>query len=324
MKVVCSLCPKECIIEDGERGSCRMRVNLNGKLTAITYGYPCSIHVYPIEKKPLFHFHPGSSILSLATAGCNLHCKNCQNWEISQANPEDVPAYKLSPREIVDLAAQENCRMVAYTYTDPAAFYEYAFDTSAIARAQGMKNVMVTAGYSSREPLKKLYGLIDAAQTDLKFFDDAMYRKITTGTLQPVLDGLVLAKEMKVWLEVSHLIIPTLNDDFSMIRKLCLWHRDNLGKETPMHFLRFYPQYLLKNIPETPADTLRAARDIAREVGIQFVYIGNLWGEGEDTFCPDDNALLIKRSGYTILENNLQNGKCPKCRRDIAGVWSSI
>jgi len=321
MNVQCGLCPKECIIADGERGSCRIRVNLDGRLTAVTYGYPCALHLDPIEKKPLFHFFPGSSILSLATAGCNLHCKNCQNWEISQANPEDVEAYELTPRQIVELAVEKRSSMIAYTYTDPSAYYEYALDTATIARGYGLKNVLVTAGYSNPEPMKRIYKVIDAVTVDVKFFDDAMYRKITTGTLKPVLDGLILAKQMNVWLEVSHLIIPTLNDDLNTVKDFCRWIAANLGNDTPLHFLRFYPQYLLKNLPTTPDDTLRACRDVARNAGLKFVYVSNLWGDEENSYCPYDGKLLVRRSGYKILENNIQQGKCHFCNRAVSGRW---
>ena len=321
MLIQCQLCPKGCVLEEGQRGDCRMRVNLDGKLRAITYGYPCAVHVDPVEKKPLFHFYPGSQALSIATAGCNLHCKICQNWQISQSNPEDIPSYKLSPQDLVNLALKENCPMLSYTYTDPFAFYEYTLGTSALAKEHFLKNTLVTAGYLNREPLKKLYQVSDAANIDLKFFDDAMYRKITTGSLKPVLESLVLAKEMDVWLEITHLVIPTINDDFSLIKKMCVWIKDNLGEDVPMHFSRFYPHYLLKNLPQTPVQTLRRARDIALEVGLHFVYIGNVWGEGENTYCPYDGELLIKRIGFTVTEYNLKDGKCPSCDKPVAGRW---
>ncbi|MCP4652196.1 MAG: AmmeMemoRadiSam system radical SAM enzyme [Candidatus Omnitrophica bacterium] len=321
MNIKCQLCPKGCILKDGQRGDCRVRVNLNGKLTALTYGRPCSMHVDPIEKKPLFHFHPGSSIFSIATAGCNLHCKNCQNWQISQSNPEDIPAYKLSPAEVVDVSLGEHCSMIAYTYSEPSIFYEYALDTSIQARKNGLKNVLVTAGYLNRKPLKKLYKVTDAANIDLKFFDDAMYKKITTASLAPVLDSLTLAKEMGVWLEVTHLIIPTLNDDLITIAKMCTWIKKNLGSDVPIHFSRFYPQYLLRNLPATPVTTLEKAKDVAKDAGLKYVYIGNVWGQSENTYCPHDNTLLIKRSGYSVLENNLKDGSCPVCNESIAGRW---
>ncbi|MFH1771762.1 MAG: AmmeMemoRadiSam system radical SAM enzyme [Candidatus Omnitrophota bacterium] len=318
----CQLCPKGCRLKEGQRGDCRLRVNLDGKLRAITYGHPCSIHIDPIEKKPLFHFFPSSKILSLAAAGCNLHCKNCQNWQISQSNPEDIPSYSLSPQEIVNLAKKEECSMVAYTYTDPFAFYEYALDASFTARLYSLKNVLVTAGYINKKPLKRLYEVTDAANIDLKFFDDSMYRKITTGTLKPVLDSLVLAKEAGVWLEITHLVIPTLNDDFSLIRKMCKWIVNNLGIDVPLHFSRFYPHYLLKNIPPTSVEVLRSAKVIAKEEGMRYVYIGNVLGEGENTYCPHDGKLLIQRVGYSILSYNLENGRCKFCGHNIAGRWN--
>ncbi|UCC95536.1 MAG: AmmeMemoRadiSam system radical SAM enzyme, partial [Candidatus Omnitrophota bacterium] len=298
------------------------RVNIEGRIRTLTYGHPCTIHVDPVEKKPLFHFYPGSSILSLACAGCNLHCKNCQNWQISQVNPEDVSSYTMNPESVVRLTLKENCSMVAYTYTDPFAFYEYALDICAAARDRDLKNVMVTAGYLNEKPLRRLYEVTDAANVDLKFFDDEMYRKITTGALKPVLDGLVVAKQMGVWLEITHLVIPTLSDDFILIKKMCTWIRDNLGKDVPLHFSRFYPHYLLKNLPPTSVSTLKRAREIAKEVGLHFVYIGNVWGQdAESTYCPYDGKVLIKRVGYTILEYNLEKGKCKFCGHSISGRW---
>jgi len=310
------------VLADNERGDCRLRANFDGKLRSLTYGYPCSVHIDPVEKKPLFHFYPGKTVLSLATAGCNLHCKNCQNWQISQANPEDIPSYKLGPGEVINLAIEKNCSMLAYTYTDPFAFYEYALDSSRLARDNNLKNILVTAGYLNQEPLKKLYAVNDAANIDLKFFDDDMYKKITSATLRPVLDALVLAKQMGVWVEITHLIIPTLNDDFTLIKKMCVWIKDNLGKDVPIHFSRFYPHYLLKNLPPTPVETLKRAREIAFEVGINYVYIGNVWGqETENTYCPYDGQLLIKRVGYTVVENNIEKGNCKFCGHSIAGRW---
>ena len=299
-----------------------MRVNMGGKLRLLTYGHPCSILIDPIEKKPLFHFYPGAGVFSLATAGCNLHCKNCQNWQISQANPEDIPSYTLSGEDIIKLTLREKCSMIAYTYTEPLAYYEYTLDISLLARERGLKNVLVTAGYLNRRPLKKLYRVTDAANIDLKFFDDAMYQKITTGTLKPVLEALVLAREMGVWLEITHLIIPTLNDDLALIKKMCIWIRDNLGNDVPVHFSRFYPHYLLKNLPPAPVETLRKAMEVAKDAGLQFVYIGNVWGDGaESTLCPDDGKVLVRRVGYSILEYNIEAGRCKFCGRSIPGRW---
>jgi len=321
-QIQCELCPKLCLIDDGLAGDCRMRFNRGGKLIAATYGRPCAVHVDPIEKKPLFHFLPGSRAFSIATAGCNLHCKNCQNWEISQAFPYEVEAYDMPPDKVVDLARQQRCASIAYTYTEPVAFYEYTYDTSVAARAAGVRNVLVTAGYLNPKPLRRLYKVTDAANVDLKYFSDALYRSNSEGTLQPVLDGLVIAKEENVWLEVTNLLIPTISDDFGMIGQMCRWMARNRGADTPLHFSRFHPQYKLRELPVTPDQTLDRAEQIARDAGLHYVYIGNRPGElGETTTCPHDGETLIRRVGFQILENNLRDGACPKCRRPAPGVW---
>ncbi|MBU1692912.1 MAG: AmmeMemoRadiSam system radical SAM enzyme [Verrucomicrobia bacterium] len=321
--VQCELCPKGCVIEPGQSGDCRIRVNLDGKLCAVTYGFPVSVHVDPMEKKPLFHFLPGTGILSLATVGCNLHCKNCQNWEISQRNPEEVEASPLPPGEIPGLARRTGCLSVAYTYSDPAAYYEYALDSCIRCREAGLRNVLVTAGYINPEPMRELCRYVDAANIDLKAFSDEFYRTICDGTLQPVLDTLVLAKSLGVEVEVTNLIIPTLNDRDADLTALCRWVRENLGAETPLHFSRFFPHYQMRHLPATPAETLMRARDLARAEGLTFVYVGNLPSEeGETTFCPGCGARLIHRSRYVIMSNRLRNGRCPDCGREISGVWN--
>ncbi|MBN2143142.1 MAG: AmmeMemoRadiSam system radical SAM enzyme [Candidatus Aureabacteria bacterium] len=323
MLVQCELCPKGCIILPGHRGECRIRINLDGKLTAVTYGYPCSLHVDPVEKKPLFHFFPGSRILSLATVGCNLHCKFCQNWEISQADPENVEAFYLPPESLPKTASSYDCRLIAYTYTDPVAFYEYTLDSCRASKKAGIKNVLVTAGYLNTPPLKELYAFSDAANIDLKAYSDSFYQQICGGSLKPVLNALVLAKEMGVWLEVTNLIIPTLNDSDKDIQALCQWMKTNLGKDTPLHFSRFFPMYLMQNLPPTPSRTLEKAFQIAKSVGLDYVYIGNLSTKnGENTFCPNCRKKLIQRDRYVILENNLEKGQCPGCQTKIPGVWS--
>ena len=325
MFIQCELCPKGCRIEEGERGNCRIRVNLDGKLRTITYGFPCSVHVDPIEKKPFFHFYPGAKALSLATAGCNLHCKNCQNWEISQANPEDVEAFELNPLDVVNTALKENTPIISYTYTDPMGYYEYTLDMSSAARLQKIKNVLVTAGYIKQETLKKLLAVTDAIKVDLKFFDDGLYRQITTATLKPVLETIATAKKMGVWLEVVNLVIPTLNDDEKQIKAMCDWLVANVGGDVPLHFSRFYPQYLLRNLPSTPYETLKRAKEIAKASGIRYVYIGNVNSvDDETTYCPFDGSVLVKRIGYVIAENNIVNNKCTKCGNEIPGVWGNV
>jgi len=320
--VTCELCPKLCRIAPGQSGECRIRVNLEGTLRAVTYGRPCSVHIDPIEKKPLFHFLPGTPILSLATVGCNLHCRNCQNWEISQANPEEKPAHRLPPDRIVALAGKERCRSIAYTYTDPVVYYEYALETSERARAAGLRNVLVTAGYVNPAPWRQLMKVTDAANIDLKFFSDRLYREICGATLDPVLTALEIAREEGVWIEVTNLVIPTFSDDRGMIRKMCRWLRERLGEDTPLHFSRFYPRFEMKNLPPTPTGTLEVAREIAREEGLRHVYLGNvLSADGECTFCPGCGARVIERVGYRVRPPRMDDGKCRECGEKVAGVW---
>ena len=323
MTVQCQLCPKGCRIAPGESGDCRIRVNLDGKLTAVTYGYPTAVHVDPVEKKPVYHFLPGTSILSLATVGCNLHCKNCQNWEISQANPEDSDASHVPPEAVPALARRNDCPSVAYTYTEPLAYYEYTLDCCRAAREAGLRNVLVSAGYINEPPYRELCRYLDAATIDVKSFSDKFYREICDGTLKPVLRTLEVTKALNVELEVSNLLVPTLNDTDQELRDLCRWLKQNLGADTPLHFLRFFPQYRLRNLPPTPAETLTRARDIARAEGMQYVYIGNLLeADAGDTVCPQCQKLLVRRQGFVLTENHVgADGQCPACKHRIYGVW---
>lgn len=323
MEIQCELCPKMCVIQPGQSGECRVRINIDGVLRTVVYGYPCSLYPYdPVEKKPLFHFLPGTRIFSVATVGCNLHCKNCQNWEISQANPEESQAYVCSPEKLVELAKERNCPSLAYTYTDPIIFYEYVYDTAKLARQAGIRNVLVTAGYINEQPWKKLLEYVDAANIDLKFISDDLYRRICSGTLKPVQNALVVAKASGILVEVTNLIIPTLNDKPEQIRQLSHWVKANLGSETPLHFSSFTPRYKLRHLPPTSPQTLDMAREIAISEGLNYVYIGNILSkEGQNTYCPSCKELLIERSGYTILKNQLKNGCCSRCGKEIYGVW---
>lgn len=321
-RILCELCPKHCLLAEGESGECRIRVHLDGTLRAVTYGFPCAVHVDPMEKKPMFHFFPGSRILSLATVGCNLHCKNCQNWEISQANPEETSAYPLPPESIPLLAQRYQCRSIAYTYTEPVVYYEYTYDASVKAKEAGLFNVLVTAAYIQRRPWEELCRVTDGANIDIKAFSDEFYRTVCDGTLQPVLDACVIAKRLGVHVEITNLVIPTLNDTDAMFRDLARWLATHLGKDTPLHFSRFFPQYRMRNLPPTPAETLRRAREIALAEGMEYVYIGNLSvPDSENTRCPQCHALLIERMRYTILTNRIQKGACPECGRRIEGRW---
>jgi len=322
LKVQCELCPKACVIQPGQSGECRVRINIDGVLRTVVYAYPCSIHADPVEKKPLFHFLPGTRILSIATVGCNLHCKNCQNWEISQANPEQSQAYFYPPDKLVAAAVEYGFPSIAYTYTDPVVYYEYTYDTAKLARAQNIRTVLVTAAYISKEPWRRLLEFVDAANIDLKGITDDFYRRVCSGTLKPVQQALVLAKAAGIMVEVTNLIIPTLNDKPEHIRQLVQWVRRNLGSETPVHFSRFSPRYKMRHLPPTSARTLELAREIAMSEGMQYIYIGNIQSkEGQNTYCPACKKLLIERIGYTVLQNRLAEGCCPDCGTQIYGVW---
>ena len=322
MPLQCELCPRYCVINPGERGDCRARINIDGKLTTVVYGFPCAVHVDPVEKKPLFHFLPGSKILSIATVGCNLHCKNCQNWEISQQEAENSNAYNIPPADLVSLAKQYQCPSLAYTYTDPVIYYEYTCDTSKLAKKQNIKNVLVTAGFINPKPWERMLQTTDAANIDLKGITNEFYQNVCSAALAPVQKSLVMARKAGILLEVTNLLIPTLNDKTQEIRQLCRWHKENLGPEIPLHFSRFFPRYKMKNLPATSTETLEKAYDIAKEEGLQYVYVGNLLSKkGQNTYCPKCDALLVERSGFTILKNVIKDGKCPKCSKEIYGQW---
>jgi len=299
-------------------------MNVDGTLVAATFGRPCAVHVDPMEKKPLFHFFPGEPILSLGTAGCNLHCKNCQNAEISQGNPEDVPSYELQPADLPGLARRQGCRHVAYTYTEPLVSYEYTLACCREARSAGLRNVLVTAGYINEEPLRGLLPHADAANVDIKAMSDAFYREVCSATLEPVLRAILLMKEAGLHIEITNLVIPTLNDTDELFERLCAWVSEKLGSETPLHFSRFFPQFRMTHLPPTPVDTLLRAREIARRSGLKHVYVGNAEvADGETTFCAGCGTPLVVRQRYTIRENRLaKTGACPACGRPAKGVWS--
>jgi pyruvate formate lyase activating enzyme len=297
-------------------------MNKDGTLYSLVYGKPCAVHVDPIEKKPFFHFLPGTTAFSIATAGCVLSCKFCQNWQISQAKPEDTDTYDLPPEKVVSNAVAYKCRSVTYTYTEPTVFYEYMYDTAVIAKKQGIKNTMHSCGYINEKPLRTLSKYMDAADIDLKGFTEDFYSRICSGSLRPVLNSLVILKEEGVWLEITNLVIPTLNDDLKIIREMSRWIVKNLGADVPIHFSRFFPHYKLTNLPPTPIETLEGARKTAMDAGLKFVYIGNILHEGENTFCPKCKKVLIERMGYFVKQNHVSNGKCKFCNTSIPGVWS--
>jgi pyruvate formate lyase activating enzyme len=320
--VQCELCPNGCVLDEGQHSRCRARMNKAGVLYSLVYGKPCAVHVDPIEKKPFFHFLPGTTAFSIATAGCVLSCKFCQNWQISQAKPEDTDNYDLPPDMVVRKAIFYECKSVTYTYTEPTVFYEYMYDIAIIAKKYGIKNTMHSCGYINEKPLRKLSKYLNAADIDLKGFTEDYYNRICNGSLKPVLNSLLVLKQEGVWLEITNLVIPTLNDDVKTIREMCRWILKNLGSDTPIHFSRFFPQYKLDNLPPTPLETLTEARKTAMDVGLKFVYIGNIRHEGENTYCPKCKKMLIERVGYFVKQNNIVNGKCKFCKTSIAGVWS--
>ena len=297
-------------------------MNKGGVLYSLVYGKPCAVHVDPIEKKPFSHFLPGTTAFSIATAGCVLSCKFCQNWQISQARPEDTDTYDLPPDEVVRKAMFYECRSISYTYTEPTVFYEYMYDTAVIAKKYDIKNTMHSCGYINKKPLRKLSKYMNAANIDLKGFTEDFYNRICNGSLKPVLNSLVVLKQEGVWLEITNLVLPTLNDDMKTIREMCKWIKKNLGVDTPIHFSRFYPQYKLDNLPPTPLETITEARKTAMDVGLKYVYIGNIRNEGENTYCPKCKKMLIEREGYFVKQNNIASGKCKFCSTSIAGVWS--
>ncbi|RKX68962.1 AmmeMemoRadiSam system radical SAM enzyme [candidate division WOR-3 bacterium] len=326
-KVQCQLCPHGCIVPKGRRGLCRVRENRDGRYFTLVYGNPCAVHLDPIEKKPLFHFLPGTTALSIATAGCNFSCKYCQNWEISQARPEDTVNIKTSPSEIVDLALRRRSlfksHTIAYTYTEPSIFYEFMLDTARLAKKRGIRNIYHSNGFLREEPLKELCHYLDGANIDLKSFREEFYNDICGGSLKPVLNTLKTLRKQGVHLEVTNLVVPTLNDGDDEIRDLSRWIIDNLGSETPVHFSRFYPMYRLTQLTPTPVETLRRVVELAKGEGLKFVYMGNVPNnEFEDTYCPNCGRVLINRRGYQILSNRIKGGKCSYCGREIPGVWS--
>ncbi|MBW1897313.1 MAG: AmmeMemoRadiSam system radical SAM enzyme [Deltaproteobacteria bacterium] len=320
--VQCGTCPNECVVLPDKRGKCRTKVNIDGKLYTISFGNPCAVHVDPVEKKPLLHFYPTTKAFSIAVAGCNFRCLNCQNWEISQTNPDKTRNYDFMPEDVVSGAGRYNCASIAYTYSEATTFYEYMYDTSAKAREAGIKNIWVTNGYMSQAALERLCDVIDAANVDLKSFSESIYMDVNGGHLAPVLETLKTVHRRGVWLEITNLMIPTYNDDMDMVKRMCAWLVDNLGPDYPLHFSRFFPQYKLVHLPPTPEEVLVEAREIAKREGLHHVYIGNLPGLAEDTVCPACKKEVVERRGYTITANHLKEGKCRFCSTPISGRWT--
>lgn len=318
--IECNICPRHCRITDLERGYCGARENREDVYYTLVYGLPCAMNIDPIEKKPLYHFHPGTTAFSIATAGCNVNCKCCQNWDISQSRPEQTNNIKLPPKDVIAVCRERKIPTIAYTYSEPIVFYEYMYDTAKLGHERGIKSVMITGGYIEKEPLAELIPQLDAIKVDLKAIRQEYYRDYVDGELKPVLDGLIQMRKAGIWLELVYLVIPTLNDTDDEFKELAQWIRTNLGSDVPIHFSRFHPQYLLKNLPMTPEKTLQRAHDISKAVGLDYVYLGNIPGHpAESTYCPQCGDVLIERRGYRINPRNLNGHKCGSCGREIPG-----
>jgi pyruvate formate lyase activating enzyme len=321
-RVRCNLCAHHCVISDGKKGVCQVRECRNGVLYTLVYGRLTSQHVDPVEKKPLYHFYPGSLAYSIATPGCNFRCQWCQNWQISQTPHERdlITGHEITAGQIVSNALEVGSRSIAYTYTEPTIFFEYAYDTACLAHQSGLTNVFVTNGYMSPDMLEMFHPYLDAANVDLKAFREKTYHRYAGAGLKPVLDNMVRMKELGVWLEVTTLVIPGINDDPAELRDAAQFVAQELGAETPWHISRYYPAYKMKQIAPTPIKTLQRAQQIGREEGLQFVYIGNIPGEGNDTFCPSCGRALIRRHNFGVIFNRMVDDHCPVCGEQISGV----
>ncbi len=322
-RVKCLLCPRECEVADVERGYCGVRENQGGRYQTLVYGSLCSANVDPIEKKPLFHYLPGTPAFSIATAGCNIECKFCQNWQISQFRPEQVRSVHVTPDRLIAACRTRNCPTIAYTYSEPVIFYEYMHDAAELGRQNGVGSVMISNGYIQEKPLRQLCRHLTGVKIDFKAFSEAFYRDQCAGELKPVLHTLEVLKEIGIWFELVVLIIPTLNDSPAETKAMAEWVVEHLGPDVPMHFTRFHPTYRITNLPRTPISTLEQCRKIAMDAGVHYVYAGNVpMHPGENTYCHNCGQELISRMGFRIQANRITEGQCPKCAAVIPGVWS--
>jgi pyruvate formate lyase activating enzyme len=322
-EIECVLCPRNCRLGDKERGYCGVRENNGGTYYTLVYGKACTQNLDPIEKKPFFHFLPGTSAFSIATAGCNVNCKFCQNWEISQVRAEQVRSIDLPPDEVVAIAQSYGSPSIAYTYTEPVVYYEYMYDTSVQAHKKGIRNCVVTGGHINPEPLTALLQVVDAVKIDLKAFNQDFYSNYVRGELKPVLEAIKTVHQSSTWLEIVYLVIPSLNDQVEDIQKMCRWLAQEIGPDVPLHFTRFHPMYLIKNLPPTPVSTLESLRKIALQEGLHYVYIGNVPGHpAESTFCPKCRNKVIERWGLQVTRMNLDKGICAFCHNQIPGIWA--
>ncbi len=322
-RIVCTLCPRYCELSDGQKGFCYVRENIDGTLYSTGYGRPTGFAVDPIEKKPLFHFYPGSKILSFGTVGCNLGCKFCQNWHTSKVKIDEAYSLKVTPEEVIITAKKYNVKSIAFTYNDPTIFGEFVIDVSKLARKEGIKTVMVTAGYIEKEARKEIYEYIDAANVDLKSFTEEFYYKYTYSHLENILDTIIwLKNETKVWIELTTLLIPGLNDSKTEIELMCDWVLKKLGNSVPHHFTAFHPAFKMDNLERTPSTKLLEARNIALNKGLKYVYCGNIMHEESSiTYCPNCDGKLIERGWHSLYSNKIINGKCKLCDMKIEGCF---
>jgi pyruvate formate lyase activating enzyme len=322
-RVKCRLCPRECEVADVERGYCGVRENQGGKYQTLVYGALCSANLDPIEKKPLFHYLPGTPAFSIATAGCNIECKFCQNWQISQYRPEQVESTLVPPAQLVSACKTRRCPTIAYTYSEPVVFYEYMHDAAALGRAQGIGSVMISNGYIQEKPLRELCQHLTAVKIDFKAFTEKFYQETCAAHLEPVLSTLQTLKDIGIWFEMVMLVVPTLNDSPDEMKSMGEWILAHLGPDVPLHLTRFHPTYRITNLPQTPIATLERSRQIALDAGLHYVYAGNVpMHPGENTYCHHCKTELIHRVGYQVASNQLKDGRCPKCNTAIPGVWS--
>jgi pyruvate formate lyase activating enzyme len=321
--VKCLLCAQGCVIEAGGRGRCRARMNVDGELRSLVWGRPITIHVDPIEKKPFYHFLPGAAAFSLATSGCPLHCKFCQNWEISQASPEEYSVPTASPERITRSARDRGAPVIAFTYNEPTVFTEYMLDIARAAKKQGLRSALISCGIMNEAPLAELCGALDAIKIDLKGYDEGFYRDVCGAELKAVLRSIRQIAASRAHLEIVNLVVPTLNDSERMLKGLIDWVLAEIGPDVPVHFTRFHPDYQLRNLPPTPISTLDRAREMAVDRGMHYAYIGNVPDHpGNHTYCPSCGKAVIRRTGFFVVEKNVKNGRCAFCRGPIAGVWN--
>jgi len=321
-EVQCQMCFRKCIIPEGRRGACRNRENRKGKLYSVVYGRPSAVHIDPVEKEPQYHFLPGSEILCIGTAGCNFRCRHCHNWHLSQRSIEEMAyVYDLMPEKAVEQALKNKIPTMSFTYNEPTSFYEYVYDIAKLAKEKGLRIIWHSNGALNPAPLKELLKYTDGVTIDLKGFSQRAYDN-SSAELEPVLRTLKIIKKEGKWLEIVNLVIPTINDDLEEIRKMCIWIRENLGVDVPLHFSRFFPAYRLTQLPPTPISTLEKAYEIARKVGLNYVSIGNVPGHKyNSTFCPKCGKKLIHRTHFMVLSNDIEDGKCRFCGQEIPGIW---